>query len=158
LSAEGEKKMLETSDDRIQGVGDTPRSAEEIRNDIELKKQMISETVDRLNERLHERVDWRSYIRRHPFLAIGVAASLGFLVSGKLVRPETPVEKIADAIDHLSGKAKEESFIKLILYGVATKIVTDLLKSGSVKQMLSERPDRLTGDIAAPRTEWNNVH
>ncbi len=150
--------MLETTDDPGQPAGDISRSAEKIRNDIELKKQLISETVDQLNERLHEGMDWRSYVRRHPFFAIGVAASLGFFVSGKLVRPETPVEKIADAIDHLSGRPKEESFIKLILYGVATKIVTDLLKSSSVKQMLSERPDRLTGDIAAPRTEWNNVH
>jgi hypothetical protein len=150
--------MLETPDDRIKRVGDPPRSAEEIRNDIELEKQMISETVDRLNKRLHERLDWRSYVRRSPFLALGVAASLGFFVSGKLVRHVTPGEKIADAIGRLSGRAKEESFIKLFLYGVATKIVTDLLKSGAVKQILSDRSGRLTGDIAAPPSEWNHIH
>ncbi len=150
--------MMETTDDEAQRVRDKSRSAEEIRNDIELKTQMISETVNRLNERLHEKVDWRSYVRRHPFLALGVAASLGFFVSGKLVSPASPVERIADAIDHLSGRPKEDSLIKLVLYGVATKIVTDLLKSGSVKQMLGERSDSLTGDVTAPRSEWNHIH
>jgi ElaB/YqjD/DUF883 family membrane-anchored ribosome-binding protein len=150
--------MLDTTDDPEQRAGDFSRSAEEIRNDIELKKQAISETVDQLNERLHEGMDWRSYVRRHPFLALGVAAGLGFFVSGKLVKPQTPVEKIADTIQNLTGKAKEQSLIKLALYSLGTKIVSDLLKSASAKEIINDRPSRLTGDLSAPRTKWNHVH
>jgi hypothetical protein len=150
--------MLETTNDPEQRAGDFSRSAEEIRNDIELKKQAISETVDRLNERLHEGMDWRSYVRRHPFLALGLAAGLGFYVSVKLAKPQTPVENFADTIQQLAGKPKEQSLIKLALYTVGTKIVSDLLKNVSVKEIVNDRPSRLTEDISAPRTKWNQVH
>jgi ElaB/YqjD/DUF883 family membrane-anchored ribosome-binding protein len=150
--------MLETTDDPEQRAGDISRSAAEIRDDIELKKQAISETVDQLNVRLHEGIDWRSYVKRHPFLALGVAAGLGFFVSGKLVKPQTPVEKIADSINHLTSKTREQSIIKLALYSVGTKILSDLLKNVSAKEIISGRPSRLTGDISAPRTKWNHVH
>ena len=151
-------RMLGTTGDPEQRGGDVSRSAEEIRNDIELKKQAISETVDQLDERLHEGMDWRSYVKRHPFLALGLAAGLGFFVSSKLVKPQTPAEKIADTINHLTGKAKEQSLIKLALYSVGTKIVSDLLRSVSAKEIISDRPSRLTGDLSAPRTKWNHIH
>ncbi len=150
--------MLERTEDPEERVRDISRSAEEIKSDIELKKRAIAETVDQLNEKLHEKMDWRSYVKRHPFPALAIAAGLGFLVSGKLVRRESPIEKVADAIERVSGKAKEQSVIKLALYSVGTKILSDLIKGYSARQIDSDRPRRLTGDITAPRSKWNHVH
>ncbi len=154
--------MLETTDGPEQREKDVSRSAEEIKNDIELKKQVISQTVDQINVRLHEGMDWRSHVRRHPLLALGVAAGLGFFVSSKLVKPKTPAEQIAETInqtiDQLIGRTKEQSVIKLALYTVGTKIVSDLLKSIPVKEIITGEPGQVTGDLSAPRSKWNHVH
>ncbi len=42
------------------------RSAEEIRQDIAAKRESISETVDRLGERIQETLDWREYVVEYP--------------------------------------------------------------------------------------------
>jgi len=154
--------MLETTENAEQREGELTRSAEEIRNDIELKKQAISETVDQLNARLHEGMDWRSHVKRHPFLLLGVAAGIGFFVSSKLVKPKTPVEQIAETInqtvDQLVGRTKEQSVIKLALYTIGTKIVSDLVKSIPVKEIITGEPKQLRSDLMAPRSKWNHVH
>ncbi len=62
------------------------RSPEEIRKTIEATRESISETVDKLGDRLQETLDWRAYIRRRPYLAIGAAAGLGLLFSAMLPR------------------------------------------------------------------------
>jgi len=38
------------------------RSAHENRQDIAAKRETISETVDKLGERIHQTLDWREYI------------------------------------------------------------------------------------------------
>jgi len=149
--------MLETTNDTKQGSGDIPRSAEEIRNDIESEKEIIIATADQLNERLHETVDWRSHVRKHPFLTLGIAASLGFVVSCKLVKPQAPVEHIADAIRQLTSEPKEQSLIKLILYSVGTKILSDLLKNGSTEMINETNDQRPTGKIVAPTSQRNHI-
>ena len=58
------------------------RSAEEIRHDIADKRESLSKTVDRLDERIHQTLDWREYISDHPYAALGIAAGLGFLIWG----------------------------------------------------------------------------
>ena len=62
------------------------RSAEEIRHDIAAKRKDILETVDKLEVQFQKRLDWREYFARHPYTALGVAAGLGFLVTGMLKR------------------------------------------------------------------------
>jgi len=76
------------------------RSAEAIRQDIAARRESISETVDRLGDRIHETLDWREYIAEYPYVALGLAAGLGFLVAGifKIKRDPTPRERIMDAL------------------------------------------------------------
>ena len=80
------------------------RSAEEIRQDIAARRENISEAVDRLGDRIHETLDWREYIADHPYVALGVAAGLGFFVAGlfKFKREPTPRERIMDALAEVS--------------------------------------------------------
>src|SRR5215216_3711134 len=98
------------------------RSAETIRQDIAAKRETITETVDKLSERIHETLDWREYIGQYPIVALGVAAGLGFLVSGIFKHRPTPQERIADAVaeltedltDRISGIAGDTIKKKLI--------------------------------------------
>ena len=78
------------------------RSAEAIRQDIATKRESISETVDKLGERIQETLDWREYIAEYPVVAIGLAAGVGFLVSGIFKYRPTPQERIMDAVAELT--------------------------------------------------------
>jgi ElaB/YqjD/DUF883 family membrane-anchored ribosome-binding protein len=120
------------------------RSAEEIRQDIAAKRETISQTVDKLGEKIHETLDWREYIGQYPIAALGVAAGLGFLVSGIFKHKPTPQERIADAIaeltedltgrvsniagDTLKKKLVSGKTVKAALTGVITKAAIDYAK------------------------------
>jgi hypothetical protein len=74
------------------------RSAEEIRQDIAAKRESITETVDKLGDRIQQTLDWRKYVVEYPFVALGVAAGLGFFVS-RIFKPRpTPRDRIMDAL------------------------------------------------------------
>ena len=93
--------MVERTDLNAQMSGEDTtleRSAEEIRHDIADKRESLSKTVDRLEERIYQTLDWREYISDHPYAAVGIAAGLGFLIWG-IFRPRpTSRERIMDAL------------------------------------------------------------
>ncbi len=74
------------------------RTQYEIRQDIASRRESITETVDRLGERMHENLDWRAQVARHPYVALSVAASLGFIVSGWFKPRPRPWDRISDAV------------------------------------------------------------
>lgn len=78
------------------------RSAHEIRQDIAAKRETISETVDKLGERIHQTLDWREYIAKSPAVALGLAAGVGFLLAGLFKRKQTPQERIMAAIAEIT--------------------------------------------------------
>jgi ElaB/YqjD/DUF883 family membrane-anchored ribosome-binding protein len=84
------------------GDDDLARSAEAIRQDIAAKRETISETVDKLGDRIHESLDWREYISDYPMVAIGIAAGVGFLLSSIFKHRPTPQERIMDAVAELT--------------------------------------------------------
>ena len=77
---------------------DTERDPEEIRQDISLHKAAISSTISRLDDRLHEAVDWRTHAAAHPFVAIGLAAGAGVLLSNIFKRQASPQDRIMEAL------------------------------------------------------------
>ena len=74
------------------------RSSEEIRQDILEKREQIAETVDRLGDKIQQTFDWREYLGRHPYVALGAAAGVGLLFAGLFKRNPTPTERISDAL------------------------------------------------------------
>src|SRR5215212_2846296 len=120
------------------------RSAHEIRQDIAATRETISETVDKLGERINQTLDWREYVAEYPAVALGVAAGIGFLVSGIFRRTPTPQERIMDAVaemaedltDRISGVAgdviKRKMFssktVKAALTATVTKAAIDFAK------------------------------
>jgi ElaB/YqjD/DUF883 family membrane-anchored ribosome-binding protein len=78
------------------------RSTDAIRQDIAAKRESISETVDKLGDRIQETLDWREYIAEYPAVSLGLAAGAGFLVAGIFRRRPTPRERIMEAVAELT--------------------------------------------------------
>jgi hypothetical protein len=146
------------------GDDDEYRSAESIRQDIAAKRETISETVDKLGERIQETLDWREYIAEYPVVAVGVAAGIGFLVSGIFKHRPTPQERIMDAFaeltedltDRVSSVAgdviKKKMFsgktVKAAATAMVTKAAIDFAKqkaSGLLSGNGEQRRTRQTG-------------
>ena len=91
---------------------DNERSAREIRQDIAARRESIADTVDRLSDKFQQTLDWRTYAAEYPFVALGLAAGAGYLVS-RLFKPKpTPRDRIMDAvaesIEELRGRFNEQ--------------------------------------------------
>lgn len=61
------------------------RSTEEIERDIAATRESIKETVEEIEERLHRAVDWRSYVKGSPWIALAIATGVGILVGRSLL-------------------------------------------------------------------------
>lgn len=78
------------------------RSAVAIRQNIAAKRESISETVDKLGERIQETFDWHEYVAEYPAVALGLTAAAGFLVAGIFKRRPSPKERIIEAVAELT--------------------------------------------------------
>jgi len=108
---------------------DVERSSEDIRQDIAKEKEKISRTVDQINERINDKLDWREYVKDSPYWAIGAAAGLGYLAARVFMTRTTPMERIMGSIagevrNSLGGLivgAAGPGLIKVTLQVMATK-------------------------------------
>ena len=132
------------------------RSANAIRNDIASKRESISETVDKLGEKISQTFDWREYVAQYPAIALGLTAGCGFLLAGIFKRNPTPKERILDAIAELTEEATDRvqdavtgmvqkrlvsrSTLRAAITTMATKAAVDF-----VKQKLT------TASVSSPR-------
>lgn len=132
---------------------DVERNSEHIRQDIAQGEENLSQTVDQIGERIKESLDWHEYVRDSPYLAIGVAAGLGYLASRVFARRATPLERIMDSMaghvrDSLSGLivgAVGPSLIKGAVLGIATKAA-----AGWIEHAITNAG---TSSDAAPRSQ-----
>jgi ElaB/YqjD/DUF883 family membrane-anchored ribosome-binding protein len=115
---------------------DVERSTENIRQDIAKEGANISQTVEKIEDRIKEKLDWRSYVKDSPYWALGAAAGLGYLASGMFITRTTPMERIMGSIaeevrDSLGGvlaRAAGPGLIKVALLGIATKAAAGWIK------------------------------
>jgi hypothetical protein len=125
-------------------LGGNRRTADEIRKDIASKRESISEAVGQLGEKIQDTFDWRGYVIRHPYAAVGVAAGAGLVVGGLIRRRQTPLERIKDAISDATSDAAREfqkslgrfaartgahARAKNTLSGIVTKAVSNFIHS-----------------------------
>jgi ElaB/YqjD/DUF883 family membrane-anchored ribosome-binding protein len=116
---------------------DVERSSEDIRRNIAKEKENISQKVDQIGERIQEKLDWREYVKDSPYLAIGIAAGLGYIGSRVLITRTTPMERIMDSIagevrGSLGGLipgAAGPGLIKMTLLGITTKAAAGWIKN-----------------------------
>src|SRR6266446_4847783 len=141
------------------------RSAVAIRQDIAAKRESISETVDKLGERIHETFDWHEYVAEYPAVALGLAAGAGFVVAGMFKRNPTPQQRILDAVadltedmtdrigDVMSGVIQKKLVSGRTLRAAATamiaKAAVDLLKK-QISGAIAGDNSQLRGRPAAP--------
>lgn len=59
-------------------VETAPRSAAEVRAEIERAREQIQTSVLALREEVGRVSDWRAYVRRRPGLWLGAAVAVGF--------------------------------------------------------------------------------
>ncbi len=87
------------------------RSAEDIRKDIAARRETITDTVDRISDRFHRTLDWRSWVANYPLAALGVVAGAGFLLSGLFKPRPTPGQRIkaalAEGVEDLAERFRE---------------------------------------------------
>jgi ElaB/YqjD/DUF883 family membrane-anchored ribosome-binding protein len=131
--------MAERGDLSTIREADVERSTEEIRQDIAKGKENISQTVEHIEERIKEKLDWREYVKDSPYWTLGAAAGLGYLASGMFRKRATPLERFLDSIsgevrDSLGGlraAALGPGLIKVTLLGMATKAAALWIKNAS---------------------------
>jgi hypothetical protein len=151
---------------------ETERSAEEIRQDIAAKRESITETVERLNDKVQSTLDWRTYAGDYPFVALGLALGLGYAASRIFARKPSPRERIMEAIadsvedfkDQFGGyvadlappnKSTISTSAKAAATALLTKAATDYVKNvltGSRTKEPGEEGDGLS------RTARASVH
>jgi ElaB/YqjD/DUF883 family membrane-anchored ribosome-binding protein len=115
---------------------DVERSSEDIRQDIAKEKEKISRTVDQINERINDKLDWREYVKDSPYWAIGAAAGLGYLAARVFMTRTTPMERIMGSIagevrNSLGGLivgAAGPGLIKVTLQVMATKAAANWIR------------------------------
>ena len=118
------------------------RSTDAIRQDIAAKRESISETVDKLGDRIQETLDWREYIAEYPAVAIGLAAGAGFLVAGIFKRRPTPRDRIMEAVAELTEDMTDR------VGGVMAGVIQKKLVSGrTVKAAASAMIAKAVVDI-----------
>jgi hypothetical protein len=128
------------------------RNSEEIRLDIAAERQMLARNVDQLGLRLQEKLEWRSYVRRSPYLVLGAAAGLGLLASG-MFRRATPMERLIRSAGKPLSQARDRGLVKKLLFGVTAKVATAWLEQ-AVSEAVARRapaagsPARLEPDAA----------
>lgn len=103
---------------RLRSDESSERSANEIRQNIAAERETISETVDKLGDRIQQTFDWREYVAEYPAVALGLAAGTGLLLSAVFRRHPSPQERIVDAIADLTEDLTER------ISGVAGDVIT----------------------------------
>ena len=141
------------------------RSTEHIRRDIAKGEDTISQTVEKIDERIQEKLDWRGYVKDSPYWALGAAAGLGYLASRVVIARTTPMERILDSIgeevrDSLGGllaRAAGPGLVKVTLLGIATKAAANWMKNATSTAVASSgaepRPQTRRVSTISPRVD-----
>ncbi|MEW6126694.1 MAG: DUF883 C-terminal domain-containing protein [Acidobacteriota bacterium] len=145
------------------------RSADEIRRDIANRRESLTGTVERLGDHIQQRLDWRQYVADYPFVAIGVAAGVGFLFSGMFKRTPTPGERIMDAVAESLEDMRDRLYstfddlplkkngvgktVKAAATAIITKQIADYLKDKLTAKIESSNNRIKQADISTPKEE-----
>ena len=116
---------------------DVERSSEDIRQDIAKGGDNISQAVDKIDERIQEKLDWREYVKDSPYWALGAAAGLGYFASRMFIPRTTPMERIVrsladearDSLGGLLARAAGPGLVKATLLGIAMKAAANWINN-----------------------------
>ena len=115
------------------------RSTEDIRHDIQQDEREISETVEEIGHRIGEKLDWRRYMQNSPYVTMGVAAGLGFVITRVLTRRRTPVERfmdslaegIKDSVGPMVSKKRHSDLVWATLAALGARLITGWIRTAT---------------------------
>jgi ElaB/YqjD/DUF883 family membrane-anchored ribosome-binding protein len=129
------------------------RNPAQLRNEIEASKEAITDTIKRLDDRMHRAVDWRAQVRDHPLFAISVAAAGGMLLAGMLKRKPSPRERIIDAIaesvEDVTNKIRNRvgtEITRTVTGSLVKTAITTLLAKKATEYLLHMKADALNSN------------
>lgn len=144
---------------------DVERSTQDIRQDIANGHENISQTVEKIDERIQEKLDWRGYVKDSPYWALGAAAGLGYLASRMFITRTTLSERIMDSLadevrDSLGGllaRAAGPGLLKVTLLRIATEAAAGWIKNATSTTVASggarPRPQTRRATAIRPRVD-----
>lgn len=110
----------ESTDTEAVDAEETP-SGEEILQRMEMIRLRIDVHADDVVAQVNALRDWRSYIRRYPWLSVSAAAAIGFVIVPARKNPRTE-DSSHSTRERTSSAAAEE--LKSVLVGAAKKAAT----------------------------------
>lgn len=96
-------------------------TGDEIRERMALIRQRIDEQSDEVVAQVSELSDWRSYVRRYPWVSVGAAAVLGYVLVPSRKQPGAE-DSTEDASKHPAAFTTDE--LRSVLIGAARKAAT----------------------------------
>ncbi len=155
--------MAEKNDSKT--LGSSERSSTEIRNDIAARRESITQTVGQLGDKIHETLDWKGYVARYPYAAIGVAVGAGIIVGGLLKRKPSPSERIVEALvdkDDQLGDDLRDSVRKLFIKTAAPSLFRGSLYGIAGRALMHYLQNRAihaegNGGNPSPTGEWSEI-
>lgn len=139
--------MSDLNDIRPSLRDDGHRNADKIRQDIAQAEQEMSQTVEEIGERIKEKLDWQEYIKESPYLALGIAAGVGYLASGLFIKKRSSMDRLLDLVgDEVRGAAggmvartAGPGLVKVTLLGIASKAAVNWLQNATEKKKTTPR-------------------
>lgn len=120
------------------------RSSEDLRQEVEARKEAFAETINRLDQHVQRAVDWRAQVGDHPYLALGLAFGVGCLLAGIFKSKPSPSERImealAEGVEDIADRARNRigsrfrrpstgGALKTAAASLATKVATAYLRN-----------------------------
>ena len=117
----GESTLSEPNVNSMAEEAKVELTGEEILQRMAKTRLRIDEHADELGAQVSALSDWRSYVRRHPWLSVSAAAAIGFVIVPSRAKPGT--EGFAQSSsERTSSSAAEE--LRSVLIGAAKKAAT----------------------------------
>jgi len=84
----------------VQSEGDEPvmTTTSELRSQVEAKGEEISQTVQKIETRIGDYVDWKGMVQQKPLESLGIAMGVGLVLSGAAAPLLTVVSRQAGTI------------------------------------------------------------
>lgn len=129
--------MSGTNDNGSSTKNDEPTDSDKIRRDIARAEQEMARTVDEIGDRIKEKMEWQQYVKDTPYLALGVAAGLGYLVSGMFIEKKSSLDRLIDEVRDTAGSLTVQSatpgIIQATVLGIASKAAVNWLQTSAEK-------------------------
>lgn len=112
------------------------RSTEDIREDLAREEENLSRTAQKIGDRIKEKLDWGEYVKDSPYLALGIAAGVGFFAARALQPRKTPLQRIIHSfakevrgsLGGLNVVAAPPGAVKVALLGIGSKLAADWIR------------------------------